>query len=208
MKTDILPAEDPEAQSQAFKVLLRGGLVAFPTDTVYGIGALAFNASAVRSIYAAKDRPLEKAIPVLIADAADLAKVTMKVSVAAARLAAHFWPGPLTLIVLKHPDLPETVSAMPTVGVRVPDHPVTRALLRAAGPMAVTSANLSGQPSPNTAQEVFAQLGGRIALIMDGGKTAGGVPSTVVDCVQAEPRMVRLGPVSKDEIWNVLGLRF
>ena len=205
MKTDILPAQNPEAQSRALAVLHSGGLVAFPTDTVYGVGALAFNAAAVSSIYAAKDRSVEKAIPVLIADPADLAKVTLEVSDAATRLATRFWPGPLTLVVLKHPLLPETISASPTVGVRVPDHPVARALLRAAGPMAVTSANLSGQPSPSTAEEVFTQLGGRIALIIDGGKAPGGVSSTVVDCVGREARILRLGPVSEDEIRAVLG---
>jgi len=206
MKTDILSAKDPQAIAWALVVLRRGGLVAFPTDTVYGIGALAFNNSAVRSIYTAKDRPVEKAIPVLFADPADLAKVTLEVSDAAARLAAHFWPGPLTLVVVKHPDLPESVSTTATVGVRVPDHPVARVLLRATGPMAVTSANLSGQPSPSTVKEVFAQLGGRIALIIDGGRTPGGVPSTVVDCVEAEPRVLREGPISKDEIQTFLGL--
>ena len=206
MKTDILSAKDPQAIARALVVLRKGGLVAFPTDTVYGIGALAFNNSAVRSIYTAKDRPVEKAIPVLFADPADLAKVTLEVSDAAARLAAHFWPGPLTLVVVKHPDLPESVSTTATVGVRVPDHPVARVLLRATGPMAVTSANLSGQPSPSTVKEVFAQLGGRIALIIDGGRTPGGVPSTVVDCVEAEPRILREGPISKDEIQTFLGL--
>ena len=206
MKTDILSAKDPQAIAWALVVLRRGGLVAFPTDTVYGIGALAFNNSAVRSIYTAKDRPVEKAIPVLFADLADLEKVTLEVSDAAARLAAHFWPGPLTLVVVKHPDLPESVSTTATVGVRVPDHPVARVLLRATGPMAVTSANLSGQPSPSTVKEVFAQLGGRIALIIDGGRTPGGVPSTVVDCVEAEPRVLREGPISKDEIQTFLGL--
>ena len=205
MKTEILPAEDPQSQARAVAVLQSGGLVAFPTDTVYGVGALAFNAGAVRSIYTAKDRSVEKAISVLIADPVDLSKVSLEVSEAAVRLASRFWPGPLTLVVVKHPDLPETVSAAPTVGVRIPDHPVARALLRAAGPMAVTSANLSGQPSPSTAQEVFGQLGGRIALIIDGGQTPGGVPSTVVDCVEAEPRILRLGPVSDEEIWAVLG---
>jgi L-threonylcarbamoyladenylate synthase len=205
MKTDILMSQDPLAQVRALAVLRRGGLVAFPTDTVYGVGALAFDAAAVSSIYTAKDRPVEKAIPVLVADPADLAKISQELSQAAVRLANRFWPGSLTLVVRKHPDLPEAVSATSTVGVRVPDHPVARALLRAAGPMAVTSANLSGQPSPSTAQEVFAQLGGRIALIIDGGKTPGGVPSTVVDCVCAKPQILRAGPVSEAEIWAVLG---
>jgi L-threonylcarbamoyladenylate synthase len=206
MKTNVLPAQDPQAQLQALAVLIDGGLVAFPTDTVYGVGALAFNSAAVASIYAAKGRPLDRSVPVLIADPADLVMVTLEVSQVAAKLAARFWPGPLTLVVLKHPDLPEAVSATPTVGVRVPDHPLARALLRAAGPLAVTSANLSGQPSPSTAAEVFAQLGGRIALILDGGKTPGGVPSTVVDCVEEGPRIIREGPVSKDEIWAIFGL--
>ncbi|MGA2490956.1 MAG: L-threonylcarbamoyladenylate synthase [Anaerolineales bacterium] len=208
MKTDILSAQDPEALSRALVILRSGGLVAFPTDTVYGVGALAFDGVAVERIYVAKDRPLEKAIPVLIADLADLAKVTLDVPEAAARLAARFWPGPLTLVVRKRPNLPVTVSAMPTVGVRVPDHPVARVLLRAAGPMAVTSANLSSQPSPSTAQEVYRQLCGRIALIIDGGETPGGIPSTVVDFTGIEPRMLREGPISKDEIQSFLSMIF
>ena len=208
MKTEILSAQDPAMLAQALAVLNKGGLVAFPTDTVYGVGALAFDGMAVGSIYVAKDRPVEKAIPVLIGETADLAKVTLEVPGAAVRLAARFWPGPLTLVVPKHPDLPETVSTSPTVGVRVTDHNVARALLSAAGPMAVTSANLSGQPSPSTAQEVFAQLGERIALIIDGGKTPGGVPSTVVDCSGPEPLILRAGPILEDEIRAVLGLGF
>jgi len=208
MKTEILLAQDLGTLARALAVLLNGGLVAFPTDTVYGVGALAFNGAAVRSIYTAKVRPVEKAIPVLIGDPTDLVKVTLEVPGTAVRLAARFWPGPLTLVVPKHPDLPETVSVTPTVGVRVPDHTVARALLLAAGPMAVTSANISGQPSPSTAQEVFVQLGGRIALIIDGGKTPGGVPSTVVDCSEPEPLILREGPILKDEIWAVLGLGF
>jgi L-threonylcarbamoyladenylate synthase len=204
METKILPASSPDALPLALEILKRGGLVAFPTDTVYGVGALAFDGIAVESIYAAKDRPVEKAIPVLIGDPDNLVKVSLEVPEITLKLAARFWPGPLTLVVPKHPDLPEAVSAAPTVGVRVPDHPVARALLRAAGPMAVTSANLSGQPSPVTAQEVFAQLGGRIALILDDGKTPGGVPSTVVDCTGAEPQILREGPISREEIFTIL----
>ncbi|HEX7432113.1 MAG TPA: L-threonylcarbamoyladenylate synthase [Anaerolineaceae bacterium] len=204
MKTEILPASEPQAQSHALAVLQEGGLVAFPTDTVYGVGAMAFNAAAVQAIYTAKDRPAEKAIPVLIGDPSDLEKVSLEISPVAAKLAACFWPGGLTLVVTKHPDLPEAVSASATVGVRIPDHPIARALLRASGPLAVTSANLSGQPNPSTAGEVLAQLGGRIALIIDGGKTAGGVPSTVVDCTETEPRILRDGPVKKEMIQSCL----
>ena len=115
MKTEILQAQDPGTLAHALAVLQNGGLVAFPTDTVYGVGALAFNGAAVAGIYTAKDRPVEKAIPVLIGDPADLAKVTLEVPGPAARLAARFWPGPLTLVVPKHPDLPETVSATSAV---------------------------------------------------------------------------------------------
>jgi L-threonylcarbamoyladenylate synthase len=208
MKTVFLPAQAPETLPHALAVLRRGGLVAFPTDTVYGLGALAFNGAAVERIFAAKDRPVEKAIPVLIADPADLEKVTLEVPQAAARLAGRFWPGPLTLVLAKRLDLPEAVSSGPTVGVRIPDHPVARLLLRSAGPLAVTSANLSGKPGPSTAQDVLAQLGGRIALIIDGGRTPGGVPSTVVDCAGAEPRIIREGPITKDEIRAELGLGF
>ncbi|MFH2103737.1 MAG: L-threonylcarbamoyladenylate synthase [Chloroflexota bacterium] len=200
LETQLIPADHSEAIPAAVEVLCSGGLVAFPTDTVYGVGSLVFIQAAVESIYAAKDRPVEKAIPVLLGDVDDLAKVTAFVPEMALTLAARFWPGPLTLVVPKHPDLPEAISATPTVGVRVPDHAVARALLRAAGPLAVTSANRSGQPSPRTAQEVIAQLGGRIALVIDGGQTPGGVPSTVVNCLGAEPQVLREGPVSAEQI--------
>jgi len=201
--TKFLPAND-EAIQTALEILQNGGLVAFPTDTVYGVGVLAFDGKAVESIYTAKDRPIEKAIPVLIADAEDMEKVGMDIPDIAYQIAARFWPGPLTCVVPKKPTLPESVSAMDTVGVRVPDHEVARALLRAAGPMAVTSANISGQPSPSTAQEVLAQLGGRIDLIIDGGTTPGGVPSTLVDCTGTEIKILREGPISLADIHQKL----
>jgi L-threonylcarbamoyladenylate synthase len=204
METLIFPANKQDAIPQALEILKHGGLVAFPTDTVYGVGALAFDAAAVESIYAAKDRPVEKAIPVLIGGPEDLDKVTAEIPPIAAKLAARFWPGALTLVVPKHTHLPEVVSATATVGVRVPDHPVARALLRAAGPMAVTSANISGQDSPKTAGEVSRQLNGRIPLILDGGETPGGVPSTVVACLGSEPVILREGPVTLKDIQCVL----
>jgi len=205
MKTEIILAQDPRGLLLALEILKFGGLVAFPTDTVYGLAALAYNGDAVISIYEVKDRPVEKAIPVLIGDVSDLEKVCAEVPEIAIKLAARFWPGPLTLVVPKNPQLPEAVSARPTVGVRIPDHPVARALLRLAGPLAVTSANLSGRQSPSTAQEVFDQLGGRIALILDGGKTPGGVPSTVVDCTGPELQVLRKGSISKGEILAMSG---
>ncbi len=204
MKTILLPADNADSIPLALEVLKRGGLVAFPTDTVYGVGALAFDVTAVESIYPAKDRPVEKAIPILLGGPEDLDKVTADIPPMAAKLAERFWPGPLTLVVPKHPNLPEVISATPTVGVRVPDHPVARALLRAAGPMAVTSANLSGQASPKTAWEVYSQLNGRIPLILEGGETPGGIPSTVVNCLGTEPVILREGPVTLQDIRFVL----
>jgi L-threonylcarbamoyladenylate synthase len=204
MKTIILSSQSSEAVPQALSILRSGGLVAFPTDTVYGVGALAFDGRASESIYSAKDRPVEKAIPVLIGNLEDLDKVGINISDAAHKLVVRFWPGPLTILVPKRADLPVAVSATGTVGVRVPDHEVARALLRAAGPLAVTSANISGGQSPVTAQEVYEQLGGRIALILDGGKTPGGVPSTLVDSTTPEVRVLREGPISLEEILSVL----
>ena len=202
MNTQLVSSQDPQAISLALRILRAGGLVAFPTDTVYGVGALAFGQAAIEAIYVAKDRPLEKAIPILIGDVEDLEKVAVDIPMAARRLAARFWPGPLTIILPKRADLPPAVSATATVGVRVPDHSVARALLRAAGPMAVTSANLSGRESPRSAGEVMAQLGGRIPLILDGGETPGGVPSTLADVTGAEPVILRAGPVTLEQIMS------
>lgn len=201
MKTQILPAIQIQT---ALEILQTGGIVAFPTDTVYGVGALAFDNAAIESIYTAKDRPIEKAIPILIGDLSDLEKVAEDIPDMALRFAARFWPGPLTCIVPKKQTLPPAVSATSTVAVRIPDHPDARALLRAAGPMAVTSANLSGQPNPSTALDVYQQLNGRIPLILDGGKTPGGVPSTLVDCTGDEPVILREGPISLDKLRSLL----
>jgi L-threonylcarbamoyladenylate synthase len=200
MITKIIPADATETIQLALNVLQTGGLVAFPTDTVYGVGSLAFNGQAVESIYTAKDRPAEKAIPILIGDMDDLPKVASSVPDMAEKFARRFWPGPLTLVVPKMSTLPDTVSATNTVAVRVPDHLVARTLLRATGPMAVTSANISGQTSPVTADGVFTQLGGRITLIIDGGPTPGGVPSTLVDCNGTYPVILREGPISLQEL--------
>jgi len=204
MKTEVMSASSGDAIPRALEILKAGGLVAFPTDTVYGVGALAFDGKAVESIYVAKDRPIEKAIPVLIGDQDDLEKVGIHIPASAHKLASRFWPGPLTILVPKRADLPESVSTTSTVGVRVPDHDVARALLRAAGPMAVTSANISGGQSPVTAEEVYEQLGGRIDLIIDGGQTPGGIPSTLVDCTMSELKVLREGPVSLEDLLSAL----
>ena len=201
MKTEIIPASEIQT---ALKILQNGGIVAFPTDTVYGLGALAFNNNAIESIYTAKDRPIEKAIPILIGDLSDLDKIAGSIPDMALRFAARFWPGPLTCIIPKKQTLPPAVSATSTVAVRIPNHPDALALLRAAGPMAVTSANISGGQNPSTALEVFDQLNGRIPLILDGGKTFGGVPSTLVDCTVDSPVILRAGPISLNELMAVL----
>jgi L-threonylcarbamoyladenylate synthase len=190
----------------AVELLRAGELVAFPTDTVYGVGAIAWDAAAVGKLYTAKLRSLDKAIPILLADAADLALVARDLPPAAARIAAHFWPGPLTLVVPKAPAVPDEVTAGgDTVAVRIPDHELARALIRAAGaPLATTSANLSGGVSPVTAEEAAAQLGSRIALILDGGRCPGGVASTVVDVTGVEPVILRPGPVTLDDLWEII----
>jgi L-threonylcarbamoyladenylate synthase len=204
METEILSSDSYDALTRALSVLSSGGLVAFPTDTVYGLGALAFDAEAVKTIYTVKGRPAEKGIPILLGDVDDLFKVTSDTPEIALRLIVRFWPGPLTLVLPKISTLPEAVSGTATVAVRVPDHLVARTLLRAAGPLAVTSANLSGEPSPFTAQTVFAQLGGRISLILDGGKSPGDIPSTVVDCTGTQPLILRAGPISREELFSAV----
>ncbi len=195
MKT-VTQILQPDQISLAAQLLLDRKLVAFPTDTVYGLGTLAFDGPTALKLYVAKERPPEKAIPVLIADNADLDQVATEVPPIAYRLMDRFWPGALTLVVPKLPSVPMEVSASETVAVRMPDHDLTRALLRLTGPLAVTSANRSTGPNPRTAQEVLAQLDGRINAILDGGTTPGGIPSTVLDCTQAVPRILRAGALA------------
>ena len=204
MQTKIIPTSAPAALSTTLKLLRAGELVAFPTDTVYGIGALAFNAAGATKIYVAKERSPDKALPILLADIEDFEKVAINIPETARKLAKAFLPGALTLILPKHPDIPDAVSSLETVGVRIPDHAFTRELLRAAGPMAVTSANLSGHDSPSTAEAVYAQLNGNLPLILDGGRTPGNIPSTVVDCTQKEIVILREGLISLGEIQAVL----
>ena len=201
MKTKILPASE---LVHALEILASGGIIAFPTDTVYGLGALTFDNAAIESVYTAKDRPLEKAIPILIGDLSDLDKVGFDIPDMALRFASRFWPGPLTCVIPKKLTLPRAVSATSTVAVRIPDHPDALALLQAAGPMAVTSANISGAQNPLTAQDVYDQLNGRIPLILDGGKTPGGIPSTLVDCTGEKPVILREGPLTLENLISAL----
>ena len=197
---------DHSSFARAVALLQRGELVAFPTDTVYGVGAIAWDAAAVGKLYTAKLRPLDKAIPILLADPADVTQVAAGLAPAALRIAERFWPGPLTLVVPKAARVPAEVTAGgATVAVRIPDHPLARALIRAAGaPLATTSANISGEASAATAEEAAVQLGGRVAMILDGGRCPGGVPSTVVDVTQPQPRILRPGPISLEQILAAL----
>ncbi len=183
----------PAQLDLAAQLLREQRLVAFPTDTVYGLGTLTFDGSTVLKLYVAKERPPEKAIPILIADIADLDQVAIDVPPLAYRLMETFWPGALTIVVPKQPHIPVEVSASSTVAVRMPDLDLARDLMRRTGPLAVTSANRSAGPNPRTAQAVLDQLAGRIDAIVDGGETPGGVPSTVVDCTQAAPIILREG---------------
>jgi L-threonylcarbamoyladenylate synthase len=204
LKTEIIAANNPDALTKALEILRSGGLVAFPTDTVYGLGALVTEPRSIENLYEVKGRDAAKAIPVLIGNPSELPQVASEVSPTVRQLAARFWPGPLTLVVTSRRDLPEILSPLPTVGVRMPDHPDALALMRQTGPLAVTSANLSGQPSASTAQEVLSQLDGLIPLILDGGKTPGGLASTVVDCTSEKLEILRPGPVSLEELLSAL----
>jgi L-threonylcarbamoyladenylate synthase len=206
IKTKVLLVGE-EAIAVAARILAEGGLVAFPTDTVYGVGAHAFQPDAVERIYTAKIRSRDKAIPILLAQADDLVLVAEGITETAWLLAERFWPGGLTLVLPKKANVPDVVSAGgPTVAVRVPDHPVPLALIAALGaPLAATSANLSGHPSPVTAQEVQAELGGRIELILNGGRCPGGIPSTVLDVTTDPPAILRTGAISVQETETALG---
>jgi L-threonylcarbamoyladenylate synthase len=199
-------AADAAAVLAAARVLTKGGLVAFPTETVYGLGADAGNGEAVARLYAAKGRP---AFNPLISHVADgvAARRLAQFDDAAARLAAAFWPGPLTLVLPKMPDCPVAelaTAGLDTIAVRVPNHEVARDLLRAfGGPVVAPSANRSGHVSPTTAQHVLADLRGRVDLIMDGGPTAVGVESTIIACL-GEPVLLRPGGLPRGEIERVL----
>lgn len=201
-KTELISGEDPQAVERAAQVLETGGLVAFPTDTVYGLAASAFSEEAIDKLFEAKGRETTKAIAVLLGDLDQLPRMTPGLSTPARQLAEHYWPGPLTLVVNRVPGLPENLSPLPTIGLRIPDHPFALALLRCTGPLATTSANQSGMANALTAEEVLRQLDGQIDLVIDGGRTPGGVPSTVVDCTGEQLRVLREGPIPPSELYD------
>ncbi len=204
METLLLPS-DKESLSLAADLLRSGQLVAFPTETVYGLGADALNADAVLSVFAAKGRPADNPLIVHIYDRSQLDGLCV-VPDKALPLMDAFWPGPLTILFEKLPAVPDAVTAgLPTVAVRMPSHPVASAMLRACSlPVAAPSANSSGRPSPTLASHVLEDLRGRIPLILDGGPCEVGLESTVLDLCHGEPTILRPGGVTKEMLESVL----
>lgn len=213
MQTQVLSIhpEHPEAEivHQAVEVIRRGGLVAFPTETVYGIGANALDAEAAQGIFNAKGRPAKNPLIVHLPNAEAAKQVALTWPEEAARLAERFWPGPMTLVLPKKACVPATVTGGgPTVAVRVPAHPVAQALLNAVDlPIAAPSANRSSRLSPTEAKHVLRDLEGRIHMLLDGGPTPKGIESTVIDLSVSTPRLLRPGMISVDAIEKVLGRR-
>jgi L-threonylcarbamoyladenylate synthase len=200
---------DDAALDQAADLLRQGRLVAFPTETVYGLGADASNAEAVGRIFAAKGRPADHPLIVHIADAGCLTDWAESVPDAARRLAERFWPGPLAIILKKKPNVPDAVTGgQPTVGLRVPSHSVALRLLRKfGGGIAAPSANRFCRISPTTARHVEEELGDSVDMILDGGPCEVGVESTIIDLSGARPRLLRPGRITQVQIEEVLGVR-
>jgi L-threonylcarbamoyladenylate synthase len=191
----------------AIAILKKGGIVAFPTDTVYGLGADPLNEKAVDKIYKVKKRPHNVALPLLLAEKAELSKVATSLPDIVWQLTEHFWPGGLTLVLKKSPWVPDTVTGgSDTVAVRIPDHLVPIALIRRLGvPLVGTSANLSGRPSPVTAEEVRQQLRNEVDLIINGGQCTGGTESTVLDVSGKVPILIREGAIPRAAIAKLCG---
>ena len=200
-QTRLLRADSPAALAEAADWLRRGYAVVFPTDTVYGVGVTPFDDAALRRLYDLKQRPVEKGIPVLLADMTDLDRVATSIPHSAAGMIERHWPGPLTLIIPRRPDLPAAISPNANLAVRVPDHAVARALIReAGGAVAASSANLSGQEPARSGEEALAALGGRVAVVLDDGPSPGGQASTIVDCTATRPVVLREGPLSAADL--------
>lgn len=205
--------DSPTSRAEAARVLADGGLVAIPTDTVYGIAVALATPGGIERLFAAKARPPDRAVALLLADADQAAEIG-ELSPAAAALAAAFWPGGLTLVVPRRLDRPLPAAltggplapgAIPTVGLRVPAHDAPRALARALGPLPTTSANRSGEPELRTVDEIDRVLGDALDLVLDGGPASGGPASTVVDCAGPEPVVVRAGAIPASEIEAIVG---
>lgn len=200
LNTVYLPIDAPNAMAQAVSTIESGGIIVFPTDTLYGMACNPYDPIALHALYLAKDRPAQKAIPVLLAHTSQLANLVHKPSRRVVSLMEHYWPGALTLVLRKRAGLPKELSPYPTLAVRVPNHPLARRLLTLTGPLAVTSANLSGKEPPATGQEVFEQLSGRVDLILDGGSLTLGQASTILDCSSSVLQLLRQGPIPFTEL--------
>ena len=211
METKVFVARDnyikDEELKEASAVIRSGGLVAFPTETVYGLGGDATNPEASRKIYAAKGRPSDNPLIVHIADFSQLRNIVAEVQQEAEKLAEAFWPGPLTMILRKNDVIPyETTGGLDTVAIRMPSHPVARAFLQDNGCMiAAPSANTSGRPSPTTAQHVWGDLHGKIEILLDGGPVGIGIESTIVDLSEERPMILRPGFITQEMLSAVLG---
>ncbi len=209
MKTTILKTDrnKPEGLEPAANLLRNGGLVAFPTETVYGLGAVANNETALLNIFAVKGRPADNPLILHIYDFGQLNQIVSSISPLAEKLIKRFWPGPLTLIFPKKPEVPSVVTAnLDTVAVRMPSDPVAKELLRLTSiPVAAPSANLSGKPSPTLGEHVINDLSGKIECIIDAGPCPAGVESTVLSMTGADPVVLRPGTVTREELELVLG---
>ncbi|MDL2261379.1 threonylcarbamoyl-AMP synthase [Methanimicrococcus sp. OttesenSCG-928-J09] len=209
-ETKICSVKDEEdfetAVSAAAAALTEGKAAAFPTETVYGLGACISNEKAVLNIYQIKGRPSEKPLSVLIASAADLEKIAEEIPPEASMLAEKFWPGPLTIILKKRKDISDSITAgKDTVGIRIPAHPVALEIVRRTGPLACPSANTSDSREPKSATDVLEDLNGKIDILIDGGETKLQKPSTIIDLTVSPPKILRKGGADITEIKNCIG---
>lgn len=207
MKTLLLQATDPDTPAIAAEIIRAGGLVAIPTETVYGLGANGLDEQAVASIFAAKGRPQDNPLILHVAEPQQMEKFCHSIPAAAYTLAERFWPGPLTMVLPARAIVPKrTTGGLSTVAVRCPDNDTTRQIIRMAGvPIAAPSANLSGKPSTTTAQHVLDDHDGNIQAVVDGGPCRVGVESTIVDLTDDKPRLLRPGGITPEQLRQVLG---
>ncbi len=207
MNTQYLPAGDPQTPVIAAQIIKNGGLVAIPTETVYGLGANGLDEQAVASIFAAKGRPQDNPLILHVAEPEQVEQFCHSIPEQAYALMQKFWPGPLTIVLHARDIVPRrTTGGLSTVAVRCPDNDVTRAIIRLSGvPIAAPSANLSGKPSTTTAQHVLHDHDGRIDAVVDGGPCRVGVESTIVDLTEARPRLLRPGGITPQQLMDVLG---
>ena len=211
MQTEVIRIDDVRAQSKVLKrageILRSGGLVAFPTETVYGLGANGLDGEACKGIYLAKGRPSDNPLILHVANRAMIGEIAAEITPLAEKLLAAFCPGPITLILKRKDIVPDDITGgLDTVGIRMPENDVARAMIKAAGgPVAAPSANLSGRPSPTTAEAVRSDLEGRLPLILDGGPCEFGVESTIVDCTGDTAVILRPGAITEEMLAEVAG---